>query len=320
MNNQEPPARHSQEQQSQLSQQLARLQSFGRSRWRWITAGGLGLLLLVLLFARQSSPPTVAHRISADTMSFPVTNQPKLIFTHAIGNVHIIRGDDGQVLIKELRNGFTDAIQIRYRQNGDTITTTSDIEDGLTSDTWVDFTVSVPAQAGFTVSLESGGTLEADGLNGQINLSNTNGSIWATNITGALSMQTESGSINAKQTSGQLDLSTGNGTITTSNVHASGRSIVQAESGTINFHGSLDPTGSYLFKNGNGATGLTLPGGAAFTIHAKTTSGSIASDFPGVTIQHKSEGNEARGNVGKRPLAQLTIQTTSGQINLFRGQ
>lgn len=313
-----PREPHRPQQQGRFSRLLTKLPGNWRS-WRWILGGGLLLGLLVFMLAPRAALPPSPHRVSADTMSFPVSGQPTLIFSHSIGNVHISRGADNQVLIKESRNGFTDAIQVQYHQNGDSITTRADIQNGLMEDTWVDFNVSIPSQGGVTVNLENGGTLEADGLNGPITLSNTNGSIWATNITGPVAFKTASGSINLKHVTGPMTLITQNGTITTSDVRAEGHTLVQAESGTINFHGSLAPQGSYLFKNSNGATGLTLLPGTAFHVHAATTSGAIASGFPTVTIQNHNGGSVAQGNVGSPPLAQLTIQTTGGQITLVGG-
>ncbi|HEY7347154.1 MAG TPA: DUF4097 family beta strand repeat-containing protein [Ktedonobacterales bacterium] len=258
-------------------------------------------------------------------MSFPINSQPELVFAHSIGNVHITRGTDGQVTIKEKKNGFPDAIQIHYKQSGDKITITSDIQSDLFEDTWVDFDVSVPSQTGVHASLANGGTLEADGLSGQIALSNTNGSIWATHLNGALALKSASGSLNANHVNGQMTLSTQNGTITTSDAHLRGHSTVQAASGTINFHGSLDPKGSYLFAGGNGAVGLTLPRGAAFHVDARTTSGAIETNFPGIAIHHQNRGGAASssfasGSVGAPPLAKLTIQTSSGPIHLFQGR
>lgn len=330
MNSQEPPVQHSEtgsprpprwpDRFSQTSKQIL---DQGRKHWQWLVAGALVVAILVVIFGGQRSGPSAGpHRVAADTMSFPIDSQPTLIFAHSIGEVHLSRGADGQVLIKEMKNGFPDAIQIHYQQHGDTITTTSDIQSGLMEDTWVDFYVSVPGQSGMVVTLQNGGTLEANGLNGQISLSNTNGSIWATNLNGAVAMKTESGSINASHVNGQMMLSTQNGTITTSNVHLRGHSVVQAESGTINFHGSLDSKGNYLFENGNGQIGLTLSQGAAFHVDARTSGGAINMNYPGIALQPQRHpgaiGNEAHGSVGKPPLAALTIQTSSGPITLSK--
>jgi hypothetical protein len=329
MNSQEPPVQQPETTprppawQGQLSQRLRQLPGQGRKHWQWLVIGVLLVCILaVFLVGRRPGPLAQGpHRVAPDTMSFPIDSQPDLIFAHSIGEVHLTSGADGRVLIKEMKNGFPDAIQIHYQQKGDTITTTSDIQSGLMEDTWVDFVVSIPRQSGMVVTLKNGGTLEATGLNGTIALSNTNGSIWATNLNGTIALKTESGSINAKHVTGQMMLATQNGTITTSDVHLRGHSTVRAESGTINFHGSLDPKGHSLFVNGNGAVGLTLSQSGGFHVDAQTSSGALNLNYPGITVQHQSHGvsrNEAHGNVGKPPLAELTIQTTSGPITLSR--
>src|SRR5215469_833907 len=227
MENQEPPVQHpdtnARQQpvwQRKFSQTMRRLPSQGRKHWQWLVGGVLLVAVIVTFFVRQPGPLNLGpHRVAPDTMSFSVNSPPNLIFTHSIGEVHVSKGADGQVLIKEMKNGFPDAIQTRYQQSGDKITTTADIQSGLMEDTWIDFYVSVPSQDGVSVTLQNGGTLDVSGIGGPISLSNTNGSIWATNLTGALTMKTESGSINAKNVSGQMMLSTQNGTITTSDVH-----------------------------------------------------------------------------------------------------
>jgi len=251
-------------------------------------------------------------------MVFFTGNQPALIFAHSIGTVHIHGGADGQVSIKENRNGFPDAIHIHYAQDGDTVRITSDIEGDLSSDTWVDFDVSVPRQANLSTSLPNGGTLEADNLSGQIALSNTNGSIWATNDSGAIAMQTESGSITLIHCRAQMELTTQNGTITTSDGQMSGHSLVQAKTGTIDFHGVLERSASARFTNSNGQVSLNLPRGSALHVQVRTGGGAVNSDFPGITIHPRQGGTEADGNVGAPPRAQLTIQTTSGPVLLHQ--
>ncbi len=296
-------------------------------RWRkpkpWAIAGTLALCLLLLFLAVRPATPAALpapRQITPDTRVFTINSRPTLVFAHSIGTVHIHSGADGQVSIKESRNGYPDAIHIRYTQDGDTIGVTSDIESDLGSDTWVDFDVSAPRQASLSAALANGGTLVADALSGQIALSNTNGSIWATNDSGSLTIRTESGSINVNHYRGQMTLITQNGTITTGDVQMSGHSVVQAETGTINFHGALARDASARFTNSNGQIALSLPGSSAFHVRVHTDGGAVNTDFPGITVHHKRGGADADGNVGAPPRAQLTIQTTSGPVLLHQGR
>ena len=112
--------------------------------------------------------------------------------------------------------------------------------------------VAVPAHAGLRASVPIG-TITATGLAGSITLSGTNGSIWATDLTGTISLTTQSGSINLTRVRGQVSVATQNGTVTTTATQLEGHSSVRAESGTINFHGTLSPQGRYLFQRGDGA-------------------------------------------------------------------
>jgi hypothetical protein len=275
--------------------------------------------VLAFLFGlRSPSPPSGALQTAPDTRQFSLSNRPTLIFDHLIGNVNVTPGPSGQVSIKEKKNGETDSIVIHYAQHGDTITVTVDIPGGLMTDTWADFDVTVPEHAGLTAAVATG-TLEATHLSGEITLSNTNGAIWATNLAGSIGLKTQSGSINLTNVNGQVVAATQNGTITATATHLQGRSSIQAESGTIDFHGTLSRTGSYLFHNSNGAVGLTLPPSSAFVVAARTSSGSINSDFRGVAVSHENGYSEARGTVGAAAHAHLTIQTAGGSIDLHQG-
>jgi hypothetical protein len=274
--------------------------------------------LLAFVFGLRSPAPGVPAPASSDTHLFSVAGKPTLIFQHFIGNVNIAPGPDGQVSIKEMKNGETDEILIHYAQQDDTVTATVDIPGGLMEDTWVDFNITVPAHTGLTATVPTG-TLEASGLSGPITLSNTNGAIWATNLTGSIGLRTQSGSINLSGVSGRVTVVTQNGTVTTSATRLEDQSSIQAESGTINFHGMLGRTGTYRFQNTNGAVGITLPSSSAFTLIARTRGGSINSEFHGVTVTQVNGHDEARGAVGSSARAQLIVQTSGGSVDLHRG-
>src|SRR5258705_2610 len=282
--------------------------------WRVLALGAFVVAGLSFISGIQSSSPG-ASQIASDTKQFSISNQPTLVFAHFVGHVTIMPGSDGQVSIKEKRSGETDSIVTAYAQHGDTITVTSDIPGGRMEDTWGDFDVSVPRHAGFKTTVATG-TLEARNLGGHIALTNTNGAIWATNLTGSLNVKTQSGAITFTNVTGEVAASTQNGTITSTGTLLQGHSTIQAESGTINFHGSLGRAGRHMFSNTNGAVGLTLPANSAFTVAARTNSGSINADFPGVRVSHQEGRSVALGVVGAAPTAQLTIQTSGGPIDL----
>ena len=277
-----------------------------------------GLLVAAIAFIIATWPTATPRHPAPGTTVFQIDHQVVLRFVHSAGSVHVTAGPDGQVSITEHRNGITDAIHTRYRQQGDAITVTVSIDPGLMLATWVDFDVAVPPGTSAKVAVAAG-TLRAAGVTGNLALLDTNGSIWASNVSGTIAMQTASGSINTSRVSGQVSAITDNGTITTISTRLGGHSLVQAQSGTINFHGSLDPGCHAAFRNTNGAIGVTLPRASSVLVDARTALGSINSEFSSVRAVTDSAGRVASGRVGRGAPARLTIRTMGGSIDLNRG-
>jgi DUF4097 and DUF4098 domain-containing protein YvlB len=277
------------------------------------------VLLAIALIVVTRPAPTTAPRHPAGTRVFQISgNRVVLRFVHSAGSVHVSAGPAGQVSIKENRNGLIQAINTRYRQSGDAVTVTVSVENGLPTATWVDFDVTVPRNTTATVAA-SAGTLSAAGVSGNVVLQDTNGSIWASNVTGAIALQTTSGSINTSQVNGQVSAITANGTITAISTRLGGHSLVQARSGTISFHGSLDPGCHAVFRNTNGAIAVTLPRSSSVLVDARTPDGSINSDFSSVHVASDAKDRVASGRIGRDAPARLSIQSKSGSINLSHG-
>jgi hypothetical protein len=282
---------------------------------RLVLAGALLLAAIALIIATW---PTMQRQQAPGTKVFQIGHRVVLRFVHSTGSVHLRAGPDGQVSITENRSGITDSIHTGYRQQGDDITVTVSIGHGLPTATWVDFDVAVPRDTSANVAVAAG-TLKAAGLTGNFALHDTNGSISAANVNGAVALQTASGSIDTSQVSGQVRAITDNGTITTMSTRLRGHSLVQAQNGTINFHGSLDPDCHAVFRNTNGAIGITLRSGSSVLVHARTRFGSINSEFSSVHVASHSVGRIADGRVGRGARARLTIQTMGGSIDLNHG-
>jgi hypothetical protein len=297
----------------------ARVPQRFRSPRRLMLAGALLLAVAGFILATRPAAPLRPTHPAPGVTVFPITNnQVVLRFVHSTGSVNVSSGPAGQVSIKENRSGITSAINTSYQQRGDVITVTVSVENGLMEATWVDFNVAVPRDASAHVATAAG-TLRATGLAGNLVLQDTNGSIWATNVTGALGLQTDSGSVNTSRVNGQVSAVTNNGTITTARTRLRGSTLMQAQNGTINFHGSLDPGCHAIFRNTNGATGVTLPGDSSVLVNARARSGSINSEFSSVPVGADSGWRVANGRVGRDAAARLSIQTMSGSINLNRG-
>jgi hypothetical protein len=290
----------------------ARIPPAWRRPRRLVLVGALLLAVVALIFTTRSSVP---RHPAPGTTIFPVGQQVALRFVHSTGSVRVKAGPGGQVSITEHRSGFTDAIHTRYRQQGDVITVTVSVQNGLPVATWVDFVVALPQDETAKVAV-SAGTLTAAGLTGNFALKDTGGSIWAAKVGGAIALQTASGSITTSKVSAQVSAITDNGTITSISTRLRGRSLIEAQDGTINFHGSLEPGCHALFQNTTGAIGVTLPNGSPVLVDARTLSGSINSQFSTVHVVTDSGGRAANGRLGRDPSAHLRIRTKGGSIDL----
>ena len=277
---------------------------------------GAVVLAIVLIFVTRSG--TFNSHPAPGTTVFHVGNRVVLRFVHSTGDVHVSPGPVGQVRIKENRSGMTDAIHTSYRQQRDAITVAVSVQSGLPVATWVDFDVAVPENTSANVAVAAG-TLEASRLSGNFVLKDSNGSIGAANVTGAIALQTTSGSISTSQVSGRVSAITDNGTIMTSSTRLDGHSLLQAQNGTINFHGSLDPGSQTVVRNTNGAIGMTLPSRSSVLVNARTPHGSINSQFSSLRVGADSDGRVADGRLGKGTPARVRIQTMGGSISLNRG-
>jgi hypothetical protein len=282
---------------------------------RLVLAGATVLVAILLIIATRPPATTMPRHPAPGTTVFQVGQRVVLRFAHSTGSVHVSAGPDGQVSITENRNGVTDAIHTSYRQQGDVITVTVSVDNGLLTATWVDFTVAVPQDTSATVATAAG-TLKTAGLTGNFVLQDTNGSIWAANLSGVITLQTASGSINTSHVSGQVSASTSNGTITTVSTRLRGHSLMQADNGTISFHGNLDPGCHAVFRNTNGATAVTVPAGSSILVDARARSGSINSGFSSVHVVSDPGGRVAHGRIGRGAPARLSMQTIGGSIDL----
>ena len=131
-----------------------------------------------------------------------------------------------------------------------------------------------------------------------------------------LDLSTSDGDITLDGVSGQISLTTDNGSITATHVTFKGTSKLDDNLGDVTFNGALDPASHDDFENVRGDMGLTFPANGSFHVDVSAFGGEIVSDFPQIVVS----GDEAHGDVGKAPRAQVAASTTSrGSIHLYKG-
>jgi hypothetical protein len=128
--------------------------------------------------------------------------------------------------------------------------------------------------------------------------------IEAQNLEGRINLRTGGSYIMLGNVRGQLTAETGGGRIEISQAALNDESSLKTGGGAITFDGSLDPRGSYKFVTGGGPINLGLPDDARFSLDAKTGGGGVQNEFG---------GNE----VGNGPRASLKLRTGGGGIRVY---
>ncbi|MGH9524911.1 MAG: DUF4097 family beta strand repeat-containing protein [Terriglobales bacterium] len=179
------------------------------------------------------------------------------------------------------------------------------------------------SQIASDVRLQTGsGGIGLDNISGQVRAHTGSGGIHGTNIGGYTTVNTaakfqgkalplaSSGSTGPGASNPYLDFETGSGGIRLDNV--AGELRARAGSGTIEVQGQQ--TGDWEMSSGSGGIHVRLPDNAKFTLMARTSSGTVNTDFP-ITVQGSVNRHELNGPVnGGGP--SLNLRTGSGGIRI----
>lgn len=266
------------------------------SPWPWFILAMALLFMLVFggaLFVLGGIGLNVAGYTNSvtDTRNFTMATNPTLVLNNDTGSMHV-RGLSGsnQIAIQTTRHsgpwGNVNDITVSYTQNSAANTLTVNVSrtnpGGWFNGMGVDFDITVPSTA-------------------------------------ALQLKTNTGSIDVNGVSGELVLTSNTGSVSASNGAASGHTQLKTNTGSVTFNGSIGTTGTYQFETNTGSINVTLPAESAFHVTAATDTGTITTNFVGVTVQHRQVvGADAQGDVGTSPQAEVSMRTNTGSINLFQ--
>jgi hypothetical protein len=229
-------------------------------RLRLTVAASLALLGLVSARAQDFSK---SFRVLPSASAVEVVNK--------MGSVTIVPGDAGAVFVTAVRNGANiTAVQLPDGK----------VRLEVTSDTPVDFKLTVPAASALNVlCVMCDNGIVVKGIRGEILLRTTKGSI---QITGARSPRVEASST----------------------------------SGDVRFDGEILPSGSYTLKSFSGRVAAFLPAGASFRLNATSFRGGMdLQDFP-MNFERQSD-KFVRALVGSDK-ATVNLWTQEGGILLRR--
>lgn len=219
------------------------------------------------------------------------------------GDIQVRVGEAGQVrVVGRIRardwRGQDAAERVRQvestppiEQTGNVIRIGDTRDDDRYRNIGIEYELVVPAQTQLTAQTGSGDQ-RIGSVSGAVRAQTGSGSIEIEGTGGSLMAQTGSGSIRVNSVSGAVDVQTGSGSVDV-------RQVVKAD---------------VRAQTGSGNVVLALPADAAFTLEARTGSGSIESVHP-LTIQGSMRRNHLSGTV-RGGGNSVRITTGSGSIHI----
>lgn len=265
-----------------------------------VIGGCLILFTLLLLFcgiaagvvaglSLTSSPAT-----SSFSKTLAVSGTPTILVHGQSGQIHIVPGTDGSVQVQATKSVRAlshdqaeqelDAITITASQTGNTV----NIEvhqpsfNGFTfgfNSRSVDMTVTVPAASNLNVT-QAAGTLDANG------------------ITGQLIADVSAGTVNL------TDMTMADG------------SRLSVSAGTVNLHGRLQPSASMTVDVSAGSITMGLPHDTNTHLNASATAGNVTVNGWDVSTTRNAADTTVTGDLGSNPTGTLTIQVSAGSATV----
>lgn len=239
-----------------------------------------------------------------ETRSFKVTGKPTLVLDTWDGAIEVHSWDRNEVEVeiekRAMDQALVDRMVVTAEQQGDRITVrvTGPSESGFRGVTLgvhysptARLRVAVPR--GIDLDARSGdGSIRAEGLDGQVTLTTSDGSVTAMQIAGTLKVRSGDGAIRLERVSGVLDLETDDGSI-----GFDGRpTMVRAKTGDgsiraeVGFDAAMGD--HWDLSTSDGSITLRLPSTFNAEIDAETGDGSVRASHPLLERDNRDEGDD----------------------------
>ncbi|QBD74863.1 hypothetical protein EPA93_02175 [Ktedonosporobacter rubrisoli] len=223
--------------------------------------------------------------------SFTVGTQARLVFSTGIADVQIHSGNSDKITVNAKFSAIgigldsqldSNTMQIDTSQKGDTVTVNAKANTSVVGSEHFNVAITVPHSCAVEVH-DSTGKVEVEDVSGSLAINTGSSDIHVSNVDGPMTIESNDGRIELQKAS------------------LKGQSRLKTSTGDINFHGSLDPQGSYQVKTRDGRITMNLPPDAAFSLKTSSNDGRIRNSF---------DSKE----VGSEPRARLEIQSNTGDI------
>lgn len=231
--------------------------------------------------------------MAAENFQFQVGGSPELDLSNISGDVEILAGNGGEIVIDYTKKD--DRYEVDIRQDGDRVIVKVEVPQGSRNMRGgVEFKVRFPAD-------------------GALDITTVSGNVGVLDISGDLRLKSVSGDVTLENSAGNLRLETVSGDVMLKNIAASD---VEANvvSGNVEYHGVIND-GRYDFNSTSGNVVLRYAGDSSFELSGRTVSGNIKSDDADLRVKRPKYGPGASvsGSVNGSG-ARVDANTVSGNI------
>lgn len=287
-------------------------------RNRLIAHSFLALSLTAALLL-AAAPPSRAEEV---TKTFPVNGHSKVRVQTDDGAVRVSTGDIKQVEIRVVYSGYKldRDLRVSTSQNGGQVEVIAKTSSGGIFNWGVrhaNLRVEVHMPKDTDLEVASGdGSVEADALNGNVDIKTGDGSITVVGGKGNVRMKSGDGHIEGKDLDGNVDASAGDGSI-----NIEGRfDVVNAHTGdgsiTLRARPGSRVSSSWNFHAGDGSIDVDLPGDLQANIDASTHDGHISLGIP-VTVEGTFSSSRITGRMNGGGQT-IVVRTGDGSIHLSK--
>lgn len=284
-------------------------------RNRFMKLGGMALMAGALTLWGATATP--ADEVAK---TFPISGRARVHVETDDAAVRVSTGDIKQVEVRVEYSGYKldKDLRVNTSQNGDAVEVsvkTGSVWNWGMRHTSVRVEIHMPKDADLTAR-SGDGSVEADSINGNVDITTGDGSITVQGAKGNIRFHTGDGHIEARGLDGRVDASSGDG-----HVSLEGRfDALNIKTGdgsvTARAMAGSKMQSSWTIHTGDGSVDVEIPGDLQADIDASTHDGHISLGLP-VTVQGNFSSSQIHGKMnGGGQL--LTIRTGDGSIHLSK--
>ena len=254
------------------------------------------------------------------TKTFTVSGHARVKVETDDGSVRVSTGDIKQVEVRVVYSGYKldKDLRVSTTQAGDTVEV-----EAKTIARWgfhwgsmhasLRVEVHMPKDGDLT-AITGDGSVEAESINGNLDVHTGDGSIAVQGAKGDIRLRTGDGSVTGRDLDGRVDVTTGDGHV---NIEGrfDGLNIKTGDgSVTARAHGGSKVQSSWNIHTGDGSIDLDLPGEIQANLDVSTHDGHISLGFP-VTVEGALSSSRISGKMNGGGLP-IVVRTGDGSIHL----